>query len=140
MSVELKKEDVANYVLAGNATVTVESGKTGKYFTFKVIRSKEVDVLYFIHLLTGPDNEDDYQFIGSYDDDRRKFTPMHPWTDYFKQGWPPSVRAANFLFEKLYNKPDLLHVYHEGRCGKCGRKLTTPESIARGLGPECAKY
>lgn len=24
------------------------------------------------------------------------------------------------------------------RCSKCGRVLTNPESIARGLGPECA--
>jgi hypothetical protein len=29
-------------------------------------------------------------------------------------------------------------VYHEGRCGRCNRKLTVPESIETGLGPECA--
>jgi hypothetical protein len=27
----------------------------------------------------------------------------------------------------------------EGRCGKCGRTLTVPSSIATGLGPECIK-
>lgn len=27
---------------------------------------------------------------------------------------------------------------HAGRCGACGRELTDPESIARGLGPTCA--
>jgi Zn-finger protein len=26
-----------------------------------------------------------------------------------------------------------------GRCGKCGLKLTDPESVARGIGPICAK-
>jgi hypothetical protein len=31
-----------------------------------------------------------------------------------------------------------LAVYHEGRCGACGRRLTTPESISSGLGPVCA--
>jgi hypothetical protein len=30
-----------------------------------------------------------------------------------------------------------LEVWHEGRCGACGRRLTVPESIERGLGPEC---
>ena len=25
-----------------------------------------------------------------------------------------------------------------GKCGMCGHKLTTPESIKRGIGPECA--
>lgn len=24
------------------------------------------------------------------------------------------------------------------KCSKCGRRLTNPESIARGMGPECA--
>lgn len=31
-----------------------------------------------------------------------------------------------------------LQVWHEGRCGRCGRKLTVPSSIETGLGPECA--
>jgi hypothetical protein len=33
---------------------------------------------------------------------------------------------------------DKLEVWHEGRCGRCGRRLTVPESIESGLGPECA--
>jgi hypothetical protein len=28
-------------------------------------------------------------------------------------------------------------VFHEGRCGKCNRKLTDPTSIRIGLGPVC---
>jgi len=27
---------------------------------------------------------------------------------------------------------------HEGRCGRCGRPLTRPESIQSGIGPICA--
>jgi len=30
-----------------------------------------------------------------------------------------------------------LNFFHEGKCGKCGRKLTTPESIKNGFGPTC---
>ena len=33
--------------------------------------------------------------------------------------------------------PEQLEVWHEGRCGRCGRALTVPESIERGIGPEC---
>jgi hypothetical protein len=29
--------------------------------------------------------------------------------------------------------------WHEGYCGRCGRELTVPESIERGLGPQCAR-
>ena len=35
--------------------------------------------------------------------------------------------------------PEHLEIFHEGRCCACGRKLTTPESILSGIGPECAK-
>lgn len=35
--------------------------------------------------------------------------------------------------------PEQIEVWHEGRCGRCGRRLTVPESIANGLGPECIK-
>jgi hypothetical protein len=34
--------------------------------------------------------------------------------------------------------PGSVDVLHSGRCGRCGRTLTTPDSIERGLGPECA--
>lgn len=33
--------------------------------------------------------------------------------------------------------PPSLEVWHEGRCGRCGRALTVPESIASGIGPVC---
>lgn len=32
-----------------------------------------------------------------------------------------------------------INVYHHGICCKCGRKLTTPESLESGIGPECRK-
>ena len=34
--------------------------------------------------------------------------------------------------------PPKAEVWHEGSCGRCGRKLTVPESIENGLGPVCA--
>lgn len=34
--------------------------------------------------------------------------------------------------------PEGVQLWHEGRCGRCGRTLTDPESCARGLGPICA--
>jgi hypothetical protein len=33
--------------------------------------------------------------------------------------------------------PDGVVIWHEGRCGRCGRRLTVPESIESGYGPEC---
>lgn len=33
--------------------------------------------------------------------------------------------------------PDGLEAHEESRCGRCGRQLTDPVSIERGIGPEC---
>jgi hypothetical protein len=33
--------------------------------------------------------------------------------------------------------PPDAEVMHEGRCACCGRPLTVPESIERGIGPDC---
>lgn len=134
---ELGPLDVPHYVLAGNATVTLVSGETNNRFTYKIKRHENKPELYFVNLLHGPDNESDYRYVGCYYSDTHEFHPVKTYRDRPNFTWPPSMRAINFLFARLYTKPDNFHVYHEGRCGRCGRKLTTPESIERGLGPEC---
>lgn len=136
---ELRKEDVKDFVLAGNALVTLQSGKTGKHFTYKIKRAKEDSSLYFIRLLAGPDNSNDYRYIGCYYEDSQYLHLAMPWRGYSSSMCPPGIRAIDYLFDKIDNLPDNLHIFHEGRCGRCGRILTTPESIERGLGPECAK-
>jgi hypothetical protein len=53
----------------------------------------------------------------------------------------PSAKAFAWLFPKLAagaKLDDLVELYHEGRCGRCGRTLTVPESVATGFGPNCA--
>ena len=138
-SAELKADAVPAYTLAGNATITLLSGNTDRHFTYKIKKAKNAENLYFINLLSNSDNEKDYQYIGCYYSDTGYFHATKPWKDRASMTWPPSLRAIRFFLSKLYNIPANLHVYHEGRCGRCGRKLTTPESIERGLGPECYK-
>ena len=135
----LPKEYIKEYTLAGNSTVTLQSGKTNTYYTYKFKRSKDDSQLYFIHLLRGPDNEDDYTYIGCYYADTRYFHICKKYQDKYEHNWPASIRAVAYFLKRINNLPSNLFVYHEGRCGACGRKLTTPESIMRGLGPECAK-
>ena len=137
---ELKKEHVKQFALAGNATITLKSGVTGKHLTYKISRSKDNADLYFVRLLHGPDNENDYQYIGCYYADTPYFHPCKKWNTSPRHALPQSVRVIDWFFEHIDDIPDKLYVYHEGKCGRCGRKLTTPESIERGLGPECARY
>lgn len=136
----LAKERVKSFVLGGNAIITIESGITGKHFTYRIDRSKTDPNLYFVKSLRGADNLSDYVYIGCYYADTKHFHPEKRYEGMVTYAWPKSLQAINYMFKFLDNIPDNLHVYHEGRCCVCGRRLTTPESIAAGVGPECAKY
>ena len=53
-----------------------------------------------------------------------------------------SNKVIEWFFQHYFKNPNdykTIKVYHSGKCGKCGKKLTTPESIKSGLGPYCGK-
>jgi len=123
------------FVFAGNSTFTVRSEKTGTRFTFKV-RQPKPETPHFVSLLSGPDNENDFCFLGSVfrDGTFRRSVKSHVGET------APSMIAAKWVCERLAKGAELkgCEIWHEGRCGRCGRKLTVPESIESGIGPECA--
>lgn len=135
----LYQYQVKDFALAGNAILTLQSGKTGNHYTYKILKSNNRDDLYIVKRLYGSDNENDYEYVGCYFSDTEIFVPAKTYKDRTSLSWPPSMRAIRYFFEKIDNIPDSLIVFHEGKCGKCGKKLTTPESIRRGFGPECYK-
>ena len=135
--IELEHKHVKTYVLAGNATITLQSGKTGKHFTYRIKKHKENHDLYFIYSLVGEDNTKDYRYIGCYFTDNNYLHLVPQYRSISDASCPPSIRAIKFLFKDLNNIHEQLHVFQSGRCARCGRLLTTPESIKRGLGPEC---
>ena len=131
------KMDTKAFILAGNATFTVSNPQTGNRFTYKV-RKKEVEEgkeLHFVSVLTGCDNENDFHFLGTIFEGRT-----------FRHGRKsriginaPSHRAFEWTFNRVMSDADMkgVEIHHEGKCGRCGRKLTVPESIESGFGPEC---
>lgn len=124
------------YLFAGDATITLRSRRTGKRYTYRLRRSKDRRVV-FLSVLTGPDNDRDYGYVGYYrgGDTRFRRTAKSRLSEN-----APAVSAWRW-FERLMEgdrlSPDL-EVFHDGRCGRCRRKLTVPESVQRGLGPHCA--
>ena len=50
-----------------------------------------------------------------------------------------SVRVFKYILEKLKSQTlvDFIEIWHQGLCGKCGRRLTVPQSILIGIGPDC---
>jgi len=125
--------DVLAFVKAGNALFTLVSGKTGNRFTYKVSKSKSGPV-YFVSVLNGPDNYVHYRYMGILHNDLFKRTPRSkvesdaPSCITFKWFWNRAVEGT---------LPGSLTIFHEGRCGRCGRRLTVPTSIESGYGSRC---
>jgi hypothetical protein len=129
---------VREFVLAGNARVTLVSRKTGTRFTYRV-RQPGKDKPHFVQLLTGSDNTDSYEFFGTIFEGRRF---QHSRRSRISLE-APSVVAWRWFWGHLmshHQLPAALEVWHEGRCGRCGRALTVPSSIKMGIGPECAQH
>ena len=132
-------ETARTFALAGNATLTISSLKTGARFTYRVKQACDSETkkprpgMYFVSLLNGPDNENDYCYLGMVRDGRFTLTRAS------KAGnEAPSVKAFAFFMTTPILHPQM-EIRHEGKCGRCGRTLTVPESIDAGIGPECIK-
>lgn len=127
--------DVLAFVTAGNARFTVVSKATGKRFSYRLRASHDGRVT-FVGVLTGCDNESHYQYVGIIKDNVFATTARGKLND------APSCHAFVFFWRHLIERKHVhsgLEVWHEGTCGRCGRTLTVPESIERGIGPECAQ-
>lgn len=152
---ELVRAPIGDYrfFIGGNATFTVEPSAEfiaahpdcRPHYTFKV-RHKEANGFYaekwYVNLLTGPDNQADFTYIGMLDthDGRVKLTTASKLGEdalpvrivrrvfaCFWKGEQGKIAAAGWK------------IMHEGRCCRCGRALTVPSSVEAGIGPECAK-
>ncbi len=128
----IKHELALNFIFGGKSFVTFLNTKTDKRFTFKVVKHKKDDI-FFVNVLTSPDI---YTFIGTV----RSYFYKHS----MKSNIPSesqSVKVFSYIINKLKSKnlPDFIEIYHDGRCGKCGRQLTVPSSVETGFGPECVK-
>lgn len=113
-------------ITAGNALLTFESIKTGKHHTFHFSEHKDDQGTFYSVRANN-------KIIGHIKD-----MALH----YFPRTKVPSPEqgAMAWIWRNVLSPHKLekyLRVYHNGRCAKCGRKLTTPESINRGLGPDC---
>ena len=121
----------------GKAIFTVSNNKN-EHYTYKIV--KKTDKPFFVFLLTGPDNNSSYSYLGVYVPQylRIKLTQK----SRFKEDSTP-VKVISWAIKKVASKTSLPEGYaiqHENKCCRCGRRLTTPESIENGIGPECIKF
>lgn len=130
------------FMFAGNAYFTLVSQKTGTRYTYRISRAydevdgeKQYKNLWFVSLLTGPDNWANYSYIGLCGDGKsfrltgKSKLPLES----------PPVAGFQYTLRHLLESGSTpgVEIWHAGKCGRCGRMLTVPESIACGFGPEC---
>lgn len=126
------------FLLAGNAHATFVSQRTGTRFTYRVSVPKRRDANageppHFVSVLTGPDH---YEYLGCIY--RRTMYAHGRKSRIGEDATSAKTFAWLWKFLSAGQMPPECEVWHEGRCSKCGRQLTDPESIARGLGAKCA--
>lgn len=125
-------EMIKQFVLAGKSTFTIRNIKTGNRFTYYV-QANHDRVVWFVKGLVGPN----YKYFGTIFSNGFRQTKKSRITSN-----TTIVKAFNWFWKQLHlgkSLPAELEVYHEGMCGRCGRRLTVPESIDAGYGPICIK-
>jgi len=126
-----------HFLEAGHAIFTVGNDK-GDHYTYRIVKPSK-DKPFFVSLLTGPDNCADYTYLGVFNPLTREVYRTAK-SKYLESSTP--VKVIRWAIKKVANNTTLppgYSIYHEGRCCRCGRRLTTPESVEAGIGPECAR-
>lgn len=117
---------LVDFVKGGNSTFTLKSKNTGKHFTFRA-KKKEAGPV-FVSVLTGTG----FEFLGVIDESGYR-------TGFKSKFKADSCQATAFswFWRNAASLPPTCEFHHEGRCCRCGRRLTDPESLAKGIGREC---
>lgn len=128
---------IRTFLYSGRAVFTIRSAASDNHWTFRVTCKRAGDP-YFVSLLCGGH---DYHYLGyitdragtiefGYRTSNKSCRPNHDTTHSVIRFLLNSLRIG-----KLHSQ---FEFFHEGKCGKCGKPLTDPKSIERGLGPTCA--
>ncbi len=131
-------ENPKEFILGGKSKFTLENIQTKNHLTFVVNKCADKQMFFvsvcnkyegymFIGCLYTNVELTEFTFVKSKKLDAEKEqlsvkTFMYIKTNYLENNFPNEV----------------MKFYHFGYCCKCGRTLTTPESIKAGIGPYCA--
>jgi hypothetical protein len=131
-----KIQDIDRFIYGGHAIFTLKNEETENRFTYKIVNSNEEQYknYYHVYLLTGCDNESNYSYLGFIKDKIFVISNKSRMKDGL--GAKTMMWFVNSVL-RTHHVPKNLGIYHNGRCGRCGRLLTVPESIKSGFGPEC---
>lgn len=134
---EINNDNVKTFMLGGKAIFSVLNLITGNHVTYKInrVRPKQhgetPDKIWFVSTCYGYDK---FTCIGRIIDD--KFIPSSKMDPEGK-----SVKGFSIIWKRYcqnMNPMDNVKILHSGKCSRCGRLLTEPESLRIGMGKYCA--
>lgn len=122
-------KDALNYILSGKATVGIHSGKTGNTYWYYVHKKGNYWKVW---------KNNSHQVIATI---RKNASERY---EVLGEGSVYPTQMQEVLCYVVYhlennNLDSRVTILHSGRCGRCKRELTDPESLATGIGPECRK-
>jgi hypothetical protein len=119
------------YVADGYYTVV---GPKGGHRTLRITTIDDNGTKQWLAYLSGADNVGDYKSVGFVNGNE-----VSLFSKYLGQ-YADIMAAARFLVKNVDKLDECGRQYaiRSGKCYRCNRLLTTPESVARGLGPICA--
>jgi hypothetical protein len=130
----MNRSEFQTYAEGCHGSITARSLATGNHYTFKFrqSRSSSREDLLALVLTDG----DKWQNLG-YVDFATRSTRLGQYSQFSR--FSPCFQALAWLVKLAEFNPAVVEVMHDGRCGRCGRPLTHPDSIQAGIGPICAQ-
>lgn len=131
--------EARRFALAGRAVLTLRSLKTGKHYTYRLVQVGGTPHLYDVEWLASyPGKGRPLGRMSRMPSGRVLLMPHGGWARNLAEPepWSAFVYFARRILGSEGAAPHL-EVRHENHCGRCGARLTHPESIDSGLGPEC---
>lgn len=125
----MSHEDALKYIMGGKAGFTILNIKTGKQFSYTTYAKKYVHYVFYCGEYIGYISKKSKVFAESMVDLKNLLSPKDQSALQFKWIWDRLNES------KL---PNTIQFYHHGTCSVCGKPLTDPESIKRGMGNICA--
>lgn len=126
----------ANYILGGKGVVTLlsPSGVHHTYGIWKPRKDPFPDDVLFMYVKQG----NSWKYLAMMNGLNIKLTSASRFgLD------SPEYKGAKYIVRMMKddnlfaNTP--MELYHEGVCSICGKQLTSPKSIIKGIGPRCLK-
>lgn len=131
------KKDTLKFMFGGKSEFVIVTADGIKYtYKIKLSRNSKDNTQRYYFLSVAHNRV--YEYIGYFVVTKERLQYKFA-KNYVEDEYTNDALNALMSFIRHRTVEQAAHMYHVGRCAKCGRTLTDIDSIERGFGPECYK-